>query len=272
MLFSERCKGSEDFLKHTSMLDKMQKDLEAVGFQEKEAKVYLASLELGAATAQQIAQKAGVKRPTTYFILEGLMGQGLATSFHQGKKQFFIAEAPDRLLQLLDQERQEITVREEKFRSILPQLHSINNRQKEKPVVKYYEGKEGILTMVSEHARACKGQEAYSAYSRDVVENFVSQNELKGIIQERVDQGVKIKTIYTYAKGDLPGAPNTQRIRLSEKEFPINCDIAIYEDRIRIASLKDRLIGVVIEDKEIANSFKVIFDLAWKWVKANPGR
>jgi sugar-specific transcriptional regulator TrmB len=254
------------------MMDKMQKDLEAVGFQEKEAKVYLASLELGAATAQQIALKAGVKRPTTYFILEGLMGQGLATSFHQGKKQFFIAEAPDRLLELLDQERKEITVREEKFRSILPQLHSINNRQKDKPVVKYYEGKEGILTMVSEHTKSSRGQEVYTAFSRDIVNSFVSANELENIGKERMAHDVKVKALYTWKDGNLKEDANKKLLKTTELEFPISCDIALYEDKVRIASLKDRLVGVVIEDKEIAKSFRAIYALAWKWIEHQQGK
>ena len=252
------------------MIDKMRKDMESIGFQEKEARVYLASLELGQATVQQIARKADVKRPTAYFIIEGLMGQGLVTSFYQGKKQFFVAENPERLLELIDQERQEVLRREENFKTLLPQLQSINNRQKDKPVVKYYEGKEGILSMVNEHTKSSKGQEAYTVYSRDVVERFLNSQELDGIIKDRIVHRVKVKTIYTYSKGDLAPSPNTERIRLAEKDFPVNCDIAIYEDRIRIASLKDRFIGVVIEDKEIAHSFRASFELAWKWVKANP--
>ncbi len=250
----------------------MQKDLEAVGFQEKEARVYLASLELGQATAQQIALKAGVKRPTTYFILEGLMGQGLATSFHQGKKQFFIAEAPDRLLELLDQERKEIAVREEKFRVLLPQLQSINNRQKEKPVVKYYEGKEGILSMVKACAETSKGQEVYAAFSQDVINQVFDKNILQGLVAYRVSKDVTSKGMYVNSNDSVSERytkiRHTESIKLSEKEFPMSCDIAIYEDKIRIASLKERIVGIVIEDKEIAQSFRLLYDCAWKWVKS----
>jgi sugar-specific transcriptional regulator TrmB len=243
----------------------LEKDLQEIGLQEKEARVYLAALELGQSTAQRIAQKADIKRPTTYFIIEGLMSRGLMSSFYQGKKQYFMAENPERMLEVLERERQEIARREERFKRLLPQLQSINNRQDDKPVVKYYEGKEGILAMVDEHTKTSKGQEAYTFYSRDAVDAFVTTEELSEISKERIANDVKIKAIYTWSRGDLPQAPMRETIRLSEEEFPVSCDIAIYDDKVRIASLKNRLVGVVIEDAEIAKSFKALYELAWKW-------
>lgn len=41
----------------------LERVLEKFGLSEKEAKIYLATLELGQATVQQIAKKAGLVRP-----------------------------------------------------------------------------------------------------------------------------------------------------------------------------------------------------------------
>ena len=43
-----------------------------LGLNEKQAKVYLALLQLGQAGVTAVAEKAGTKRPTTYLILEEL--------------------------------------------------------------------------------------------------------------------------------------------------------------------------------------------------------
>ena len=250
----------------------LEKELQEVGLQEKEAKVYLAALELGQSTVQKIAQKADIKRPTTYFIIEGLMKRRVMSSFYQGKRQYFVAENPERLLEMLEKDRQEIARREERFKTLLPQLSSVNNRHKDKPVVKYYEGKEGILSMVSEHTKSSHGQELYTFYSRDAVDSFVEPKELDTLKKERISHQVRVKGIYTWSKGDLPSAPHSELIRLSATEFPVTCDVAIYQDKVRIASLKDRLVGVVIEDKEIAKSFRVLYELAWKWVQSQKKR
>ena len=67
----------------------LERELMEIGLNEKEVKVYLASLELGQSAVQAIANKSGVNRATTYFVIEGLTTKGLISSFHQGKKQFF---------------------------------------------------------------------------------------------------------------------------------------------------------------------------------------
>lgn len=244
----------------------IQKDIQSLGLNEKEAKVYLASLELGQATVQKISAKAGIKRPTTYFIIEGLMERGLMSSYYQGKKQFFMAEMPERILDLIAKERKDLDLREEQFKRLLPELQSINNRNKDKPVVKYYEGKDGILTMVSEHLKTSKNQEALGFFSRDVIEDYFNQEELARIRKERLDSKVKSRAIYTREKGSLENIEDTSLVRLSEKDFPVSCDIALFEDKVRIASFKNRAVGVVIEDKEVAQSFRALFELAWKWL------
>lgn len=249
------------------MIDVLQKQLENIGLQEKEAKVYLATLELGQATVQQIAAKADVKRPTAYFIIEGLMSQGLLASFTRGKRQYFTAENPERLLDLLDEERRLIDARSERLHDLLPQLKSLNNRHADKPVVRYYEGKEGVMAMINEHTRRARGQSLYAAYSRDTVEEVFGTEALQKMREDRVRNGITTRRLYTHSQGDMPGITSVEALRLPEEEFPMSCDIAIYEDMVRVASLRDRIIGVVIEDREIARSFRAIYELAWKWVK-----
>ena len=51
----------------------IQDVLKSIGLDDKEARVYMALLELGTATVHPIANKAEIKRPTTYLILEQLL-------------------------------------------------------------------------------------------------------------------------------------------------------------------------------------------------------
>ena len=60
--------------------------LERVGLKGKEASVYLALLELGTASVESIAKKAGTKRPTTYLVLDDLQNRGLVSIVPQQKK------------------------------------------------------------------------------------------------------------------------------------------------------------------------------------------
>lgn len=56
-----------------------EKILQELGLTEIEAKIYLASLELGTDTVLKIAKKAEVKRPTAYIALDSLFSKGFVS-------------------------------------------------------------------------------------------------------------------------------------------------------------------------------------------------
>ena len=77
------------------MNEKIVKQLTDVGLNEKEAKIYLASLECGTQPTAKIAETAGYNRITTYTILEKLPKQEMLVftkSFFEGKTHTIIAE------------------------------------------------------------------------------------------------------------------------------------------------------------------------------------
>ena len=61
--------------------------------------------------------------------------------------------------------------------------------------------------------------------------------------------------------------PNSENTKVPFDKFPITCDIAVYGNKVRIASLANRLVGIVIEDEEIAKSMEAILKLALESAK-----
>lgn len=242
----------------------LERDLQDIGLNEKEARVYLASLELGQSVVQDIAKKAGVNRATTYFVIEGLMKMGLMSSFHKGKKQYFVAADPDRLAEILEQQKFSIEKKEINFKKLLPQLQSIVAKKKGGPVVKYYEGKEGIKTLVEEILKANKDQTVNMVYPVDEINKIFSMEEMSKWRKERMKKNIKTKSIYTFKGGRRESTPDSQRRKIPGDKFPISCDIAVYDDKVRIVALGGRLIGIIIEDKEIAKTMKSVLNLAWE--------
>ena len=57
-----------------------QSSLEYAGMKPKEAKIYLALLELGEASVVQIAKSAGIKRTTVYNILPDFINRGIVST------------------------------------------------------------------------------------------------------------------------------------------------------------------------------------------------
>ena len=125
----------------------LARDLEKLGLSEKEAMVYLASLETGPAPVQVIARKAEVNRATTYVMIEALLQKGLMSTFDKGKKTMFTAEKPERLHRIVHSERASVDEKEQTIKKILPDLDAICAAAGERPKVSFYEGEEGLEAM-----------------------------------------------------------------------------------------------------------------------------
>src|SRR5665647_1028350 len=111
----------------------MDEVLKHFGLSEKEAKVYLALLELGTCTAPAIAKKAEVKHPTTYVILDELRKKGLLTEMPKKSKSLYTAKSPEVLLAARREANQEI-------RDRMPEIMALDNAKAEKPKIRFYSG------------------------------------------------------------------------------------------------------------------------------------
>src|SRR3989338_11627246 len=110
--------------------------LEDIGMTQGEIKVYLALLELGETTAGFIKKKTKLQNSVVHLCLGNLIDKGLVNYVEKGKRRFYTATEPEKLLGFLDEKRR-------RLQGILPAL-----LRKQKEAVKYkvniYEGQKGL--------------------------------------------------------------------------------------------------------------------------------
>lgn len=241
------------------------KELTYLGLSEKEAKVYLSSLELGKSSAQKIAEKSKVNRATTYVQIESLTKKGLMSSYVEGKKQFFCAEAPEKLNLLFREQVMTIQRKQEYLDKIIPELKSIKGLEKGgKPVVRYFEGKDGLRAMSEEFIMLEHKDYARMIYSVDLLSQIFTDDEKKWMQTRRQKKKIKVKSIINDEKNKL--VSDAICLRLSTKDYPIKSDIAFFGDKTRIATQNEPLLGMIIENKDITDTLKILFDLAWEYL------
>ena len=238
--------------------------MERFGLSGKEAKVYLASLELGPATAAQVAQKAGVNRATTYVEVESLMKMGLVSTFEKNKKTLFAAESPEALKRIFLRREEQVKARLVALERLLPELIKMQEYAEEKPKVRFFEGKEGLLTMQEEFLKT-KDKKIEGIYNVDDYRAVFSEAERDRYYKTRLKKGIRGRTIYNRRAGPLPERDNiTERRFVPAESFPFASDITLYDNKVAIASLRGKLVGVIIEDKYIAQTLRAFFCLAWE--------
>jgi len=240
-------------------------ELKNLGLSDKEIKVYLASLELGPETMLKISRVAGVNRPTTYVQVESLIKKGLMSSFLKGKKRYFSAEPPERLLGLVEKVKKDFVEKEESFKKILPELKSIFNASGERPKVRFYEEKEGIKAI----------QEDILKSKFKSIDEFVAIDPAYKLFppfpkdhRHKIDEKHKVPTkiIYTSARGPFLQAKEGLKLArfVPLEKFPFANEIVIYGDKVAIASFEKRIMGLIIESKAVADTLRAIFDLSWE--------
>lgn len=242
----------------------LENKLKNAGLPEGEIKVYLASLKSGSETVMHLAEKAGIKRPTCYVMIESLMQKGLMSSFAKGKKRYFSAESPERLLDLVGEQKIELDARKKDIDDILPELTSIFNISGTRPRTRFFEGKEGVRTIQKDILKS-KPRYVYNFAPLDPAHELYppSPGDLREKVLKR--KGTKTKIIYTSKKGErLPkkqGGTVTKFV--SPEKFPFSSEIVIYNDKVAFLSFKEEILGVIIESKQIAETMRTMFNLAW---------
>lgn len=247
----------------------LEKELQKIGLSEKEAKVYLASLELGPSPVQKISQKAKVNRATTYVVIDDLKSMGLMSTFDEGKKTYFVPEKPERLLVQLRSRENDIKEKINLLQERLPELKSIFNVITDKPKVKYYEGKEGLKAVQDDFIESLKkGGEILAFLPYDQIKTLGFR--IAPYWQKRASLKITTKIIYSSRAGRQADFEEELRKYYSQAcyipydKFPIAGGVNIYSNKIFLIDYKGKLGGILVENSTLAELHKNIFLRLWE--------
>ncbi len=247
----------------------LEKYLEDAGLSDKEVAIYLYLVQVEKASVVDLAEKTKIKRPTVYTILDSLAKKGLVAEIEEDKKTKYVAEPPERLKTYL--ERKELSLKELKDRfaqDVIPQIKSLQRETGEKPVVKYFSGKEGIISINEDvYEGGADGSPIYILYSKDLLDEVFKNQETDKYKKNRTSLGIPAKVLYNSTQGEKPSDELAERIKVDEKKYPFMADITIYRDKIRISILGKKLSGIYIRSKDLADTLKSLFNLAFDNLK-----
>lgn len=235
----------------------MKEELREFGLSEKEADVYLAALKIGECTAQRISMDTGLRRSTTYDILESLKKKGLISSFTRDKKYYFLALDPKEIIKLLKD-------REENIKKAIPALSELRNSATERPRIEVFEGVRGISSLLEYiynekeiliYGSAKKASEALKHIPESLARRRVENKILLRAVFERSDEAtfrVRDKEIAQFTK---------MRFLDSMKSLPSVTFIA--GSQVAMITLGAEIIGVHMIDKNISSTQKLVFESLW---------
>lgn len=243
--------------------------IEKAGLSSGEARVYLSLAELGQSSVGAIVNKSKVSSSKVYEILNRLIIKGLVSSVsNEGVKQFK-AESPERLIEFVsDKEKELQNVRENLQKNISIIMSKINTADK-KAVTTVYEGFRGMKSVFEQSLDELKkGDIMYvsgiSSSTEEIRTYFLHYYKRQAKI------GFNIKAIFDETAIDKAEERKNKftEFRFLQKGIITPASIVVYKNKTIIeVGNPNYILTILINNKEIGDSFKKNFELLWKLAK-----
>lgn len=252
------------------------KELQSIGLGSKAAAIYVALLELGVAFPSKIAEKTKLNRTTVYHILTDLAIKGLVTEQERKKKICYQIEKPFRLANFAKSQITLAEERAERVKKLLPEIEGLYSLTPHRPKVSFFEGLEGVMNAYEDHVSGTESYEMVAYSNVEQLMKLLPESFVKRYIKRKETLGITTRAIF----------PNTPFISKYNSEiyqgikpkiyvksrtippemFPYEVEINMYEkNKVSIINFRaETLVGVIIEDAMIAQTMRMVFELAWK--------
>ncbi len=231
--------------------------LKNYGLTERQAKVYVACLELGTASVQDISKKIQIARSSCEATLEQLQQRGFVSSFKQKTVRRYSPQDPRQIAKIAEQNATAIA-------QSLPDMLGLFLKNRTIPAVRMYEGKSGMISILEEILVEAK-----------VLHGFGSADDLfdrlgdifPAFRKRRIQKKILVKMILK----DTPQARERQRMGPKElREVRLVSDVGdfsslmfMWESKVALFSLREEAIAIVVESKELTVGHRAMFEFMW---------
>lgn len=236
--------------------------LKELWFSEKEAKVYLACLELWNALVSSIARHSWEHRITTYSILKDFKKSWIAQELIKNKVKYFSVIEPEKLLEL---EEKKVN----KIKKAMPEFLAISNAFRNKPKVYFYDNTEWLIQIYEDLLTSTTEIKAFLWFS-EIDNRKFEKYAINEFLLKRLKNNIYAKVILPknnknieYKK--LDKKYNRESILLDSDIFKMKNEINLYSwDKIAISLFsKNETWWLIIQSKSLHDSLESLFDLIW---------
>ena len=236
------------------------KILEDIGLTNAEIKVYLALLELGTATAGPILNKTGLQNSVVHMTLNKLVEKGFVSFVKEGKRNHYQAANPKHIIEFLNEKK-------ERFENILPELLLKQQLAKAKPEIITFRGMKGIKELLLQLLEA--GGKEHHTFGSTAKSLMLGDEWWVNYHKKRAQKGIVAKLMFNeslaYWKAEIK-YPQSE-VRYTKAGFEPLTETIIRNDKIGIIIWTDKPLGVIIHEKEAAQSYDKFFHMMWDGAK-----
>lgn len=242
---------------------------EQCGFNSSEGEIYETILFLGRGSPQEIAKHSGISRENTYRILEILEKNKLVTRTTDSKKIEYIAENPQRLLEILESKENEFKKTKQELRDSIKKMKSDMKSEKNKPIAVHLQGEEGLRQAFLESIDG-QGGIQYEFMNRNWTKSFKKWTD-EVFIPLRMKRNIQKQIIITSnEQGKELIERNEKELRktisIKTDKFPEGTAVISYSNKVvLIASPGDEkdITSIIITHRLVSQAIQGMLEIVW---------
>ena len=235
--------------------------LHQLGLSNKEADVYLASLRLGEASAQEIAHAARIERTTTASILERLAEEGFVSVQRRGRKRAYWIEDPHILV---EKQRARLEIAE----ALSGQLHAEYHSADKRPTAEVFETKEAIVNlMLKIIEQAPKGGEilTFDTPSARHYQAVLSDELFHAHSRQKVKKGIRTRSLIPHGQhAEIRSEALAHNVQVRVMPNGLRFEVSLWVAGTSVVLFSGtHLFAVRITHRHMAESLRSLFQFLW---------
>ena len=238
-------------------------DLEKLGLNKNEAKVYYALLQKNQATASELIKLLGMHRSMIYDNLERLVDKGLVSFVVKETKKYFLAEEPDAIIEFLNTKKELIDKEIKQANKLMPSVAKLLKTRTEEQEIKVFRGIKGLKKVLAE---VLNYKENWVIGMSNASVEVLGTTYWKNYNLKVDDLGIKeyfllntdFKEEYAW---DIKKHIHFRRL---PSELTQITEITLFGDYVQFVIYATTPTAILIKDKNLFQTFKQQFDFLWK--------
>lgn len=212
----------------------------------------------GSLLAGEISKRTQINRRTTYDTIERLIEKGFVSYNIVSNRRLFKAINPEVLFTKI----KEI---EEQAREIVPNLKQLFIQSKEEQEANTYKGRKGTRSILDDILK----QKEYVVFGSNEKFPEIMQHDFSLFQKRKKKLKIESKTVLSISmKGKEILKEGFTNYRFIPEEYSLPTSTFIYGNKVAIIVWSEVPIGMVIENKDISDSFRRYFKVLWKTAKS----
>lgn len=223
--------------------------LKKFGLNQSEITVYIFLLQNGLSLPPLVSRETKIARTNCYNIFNTLIEKGLIEEKIDGKRKAYLAKSPESLIDMLDNQKNEAI-------KLLPDLQAMYAIERNKPVITYYSGWEGIRELFYQTFETTKiffiGSLDIFKPTEAFLKYYLDELKVKEITFELISSSTTDKVSYeTFSNLTINSFPQ------SNPQLPTA--ILVWGENVAFITPDNQPYATLLRNKSLSETFYTLF-------------